>query len=115
MKRIIKLTESDLQRIVKRVIKESRKSQPDLEKEWSQQQVKETPDGFYVILGKGVSPNQSFAIKLSNSNATQILMSKLPKDEYTLNGFAKTGDEFMFQEGNNYVYYSYFKVPKVKQ
>jgi len=95
MKKIVKLTESDLVRIVKRVISEQ---DGDVGK------VKDLGNNKYEVRSFGESPDTAFAKKLAIQNASNYILKHLNTSGVTLTNSLIT-DEKLFKEGNKYKYY----------
>jgi len=132
MKKVVKLTESDLIRIIKKVINEgglfgnkktsepTRKTQVQWDEE-VKKGVQETPDGFYVCTSKGISPDMSMAQKTAPSPCNSSIIkkyiekhkldNKINNSSVTINN-TQIVDNAAFKENTTFYYYVTIKVNK---
>jgi hypothetical protein len=107
MKRIIRLTESDLTRIVRRVLKEENETQPIKKEEEFK-----CPEG--TITGIGESPQISTAKKKASLNANSNFMKDQNLNSAVLSDITLVDEALYKLPSGNYKYICCFSKPKVK-
>ena len=108
MKRVIKLTESDITRIVKRVIKEEKLSKQDVLKKhvlkngWKE--VAERIGGFDILYKHAFNNDYDEFLNLFNN--LEVVQSE-ENPNYTLYRFEKGENMMIYDKENDYVYINY--------
>jgi hypothetical protein len=108
MKRVIKLTESDITRIVKRVIKEEKSSKQDVLKKhvlkYGWEEVAERMGGFDNLYRIGFNNDYNEFLNLFNN--LEVIQSE-QRPDWMLYRFEKDKNIMAYDKKNRYVYINY--------